>query len=56
MKAVPYRKDFIAKLGNGESEEKVLEDMKEHAEVMGQNIDVINEFYSKTGEDKQDRV
>ena len=56
MKAVPYRENFIAAIGNGASEEDVLKDMQVHVNLMGKNIEVINDFYAKMGQDKQDKV
>eukprot|EP00795_Rhopilema_esculentum_P015248 gene15247-6456_t len=56
MKAVPYRENFIAALANGASEEEVLKDMQVHVQLMGKNIEVINDFYAKMGEDKHDKV
>ena len=56
MKAVPYRENFIASLGRGASEEEVLKDMQAHVQLMGKNIEVINDFYAKQGEDKSDKV
>jgi len=56
MKAVPYRENFIAALGRGASEEEVLKDMQAHVQLMGKNIEVINDFYAKQGEDKSDKV
>ncbi len=56
MKAVPYRQNFIAALGKGAPEEEVLKDMKVHVELMGNNVKVINDFYVKSGEDKDGKV
>eukprot|EP00112_Aurelia_sp_Birch-Aquarium-sp1_P004994 Seg1566.12 transcript_id=Seg1566.12/GoldUCD/mRNA.D3Y31 product="Pleckstrin-like domain-containing family A member 8" protein_id=Seg1566.12/GoldUCD/D3Y31 len=56
MKAVPYRENFIAAIGNGASEEDVLKDMQVHVNLMGKNIEVINDFYAKVGQDKQEKV
>lgn len=56
MKAVPYRENFITALGNGASEEEVLKEMQVHVQLMGKNIEVINDFYAKMGEDKSDKV
>lgn len=56
MKAVPYRENFIASIGNGAPEEEVLKDMQAYVQVMGKNIEVINDFYAKMGEDKSEKV
>jgi len=52
MKAVPYRKDFIASLGRGKAdEETVLKEMKECVDLLAKNIDVIEQFYQENGLD-----
>ena len=56
MKAVPYRKDFIKALGDDCSEEEVLKDMKEIVDLMAQNIDKLNAFYTESGQDVQAKV
>ena len=56
MKAVPYRKDFIHKLGPEAGEEKVLADIKETVDLMTVNIDNLNEFYTKTGQEVANKV
>ncbi|CAH3110160.1 unnamed protein product [Pocillopora meandrina] len=48
MKAVPYRKDFIDKLGrNKVDEETVLREMKEFVDLLEANLEVVEEFYQK---------
>ena len=48
MKAVPYRKDFIAALGRNKVDEAtVLKEMKDFQDLLSQNIDVIEDFYQK---------
>ena len=56
MKAVPYRKDFMKKLGPEVEEDEVLKDMKEVVELMAANIDTINEFSQATGQDAKTKV
>lgn len=56
MKAVPYRKDFMKALGPDCTEEVVLAEMKESVELMGKNIDTLNEFYTTTGQDSSQKV
>ncbi|XP_046841482.1 glycolipid transfer protein-like isoform X3 [Xenia sp. Carnegie-2017] len=46
MKAVPYRKDFIKKLGNGLDESDVLTEMRVFVNELKSTFDVITEFYS----------
>lgn len=48
MKAVPYCKDFIDKLGrNKVDEETVLREMKEFVDLLEANLEVVEEFYQK---------
>lgn len=48
MKAVPYRKDFIDKLGRGKvDEETVLKEMKECVDLLEANVEVVEQFYQK---------
>ncbi|RMX47019.1 hypothetical protein pdam_00009637 [Pocillopora damicornis] len=48
LKAVPYRKDFIDKLGrNKVDEETVLREMKEFVDLLEANLEVVEEFYQK---------
>lgn len=48
MKAVPYRKDFIDKLGRRKvDEETVLKEMKECVDLLEANIEVVEQFYQK---------
>lgn len=56
LKAVPYRENFIAALGKGATEDQVLADMKNHCHLMGKNIQVIQDFYIKIGEDRSDKI
>lgn len=56
MKAVPYRKDFIQKLGNGQDESVVLTQMGDFVNELKSTFDVITEFYEKTGQDDQKKV
>ena len=56
MKAVPYRKDFIQKLGNGKDESIVLAEMGEFVTELSSTFDVITEFYQETGQDDQRKV
>ena len=56
MKAVPYRKDFIQKLGSGQEESVVLAEMAEFVEELKSTFDVITEFYAQTGQDDQNKV
>ncbi|XP_028416687.1 glycolipid transfer protein-like [Dendronephthya gigantea] len=44
MKAVPYRKDFIQKLGNGQDESVVLAEMGDFVNELKNTFDVITEF------------
>jgi len=57
MKAVPYRKDFIDKLGRGKvDEETVLKEMKDCLDLLSANINVIEEFYQKSDLDSTQKV
>ena len=57
MKAVPYRKDFIDKLGRGKvDEETVLKEMKDCLDLLSANINVIEEFYQKNDLDSTQKV
>ena len=56
MKAVPYRKDFIQKLGNGQEESVVLAEMGEFVSELKNTYDVITEFYEQTGQDDPKKV
>lgn len=56
MKAVPYRKDFIQKLGNGQDESVVLNEMGTFVKELKDTFDVITEFYTETGQDDQKKV
>ena len=48
MKAVPYRKDFIASLGRGKAdEETVLKEMKDFLDLLSANINTVEQFYHK---------
>lgn len=48
MKAVPYRKDFIASLGRGKAdEETVLKEMKDFLDLLSANIITVEQFYHK---------
>ena len=52
MKAVPYRKDFIASLGRGKVDEAtVLSEMKDFLDLLSANIDVVEQFYQKNNLD-----
>ena len=52
VRAVPYRKDFIAALKKdpATTEEQVLEDMKGSLSTLKTNIDEINRFYTEKGQ------
>ncbi|CAB3992809.1 glycolipid transfer -like [Paramuricea clavata] len=54
MKAVPYRKDFMQKLGQDES--VVLAEMAEFVNELKTTFDVITDFYEQTGQDDQRKV
>lgn len=54
--ATPCRKDFILLLGKDATEEVILEEMKEALRLMGANLDAIDNFYVKTGQERVDKV
>lgn len=56
MKAVPYRKDFIKKLGNGLDESDVLTEMRVFVNELKSTFDVITEFYSDSGLEDASKV
>lgn len=57
MKAVPYRKDFMDKLGRGKvDEETVLKEMKDCVDLLFANIDVVQEFYDQNRLDNSQKV
>ena len=57
MKAVPYRKDFMAKLGRGKvDEETVLKEMKDCVDLLSANLKVVQEFYDKNKLDNSQKV
>ncbi|XP_068748310.1 glycolipid transfer protein-like isoform X1 [Montipora capricornis] len=57
MKAVPYRKDFMNKLGRGKVDEQtVLKEMKDCVDLLSANISVVEEFYQKNNLDKANKV
>lgn len=57
MKAVPYRKDFMDKLGRGNvDEETVLKEMKDCVDLLSANIDVVQEFYNQNRLDNSQKV
>lgn len=58
MKAVPYRKDFMDKLGRGKvDEETVLKEMKDFLDLLSANINTVEEFYQKSElENSQQKV
>lgn len=57
MKAVPYRKDFMDKLGRGKvDEEEVLKEMKDCVDLLFANIDVVQEFYDQNRLDNSQKV
>ncbi|XP_058962959.1 glycolipid transfer protein-like [Pocillopora verrucosa] len=48
LKAVPYRKDFIDKLGrNKVDEDTVLREMREFVDLLEANLEVVEQFYQK---------
>ncbi|XP_046841662.1 UNC5C-like protein isoform X1 [Xenia sp. Carnegie-2017] len=56
MKAVPYRKDFIKKLGNGRDENDVLTEMRVFVNELKSTFDVITGFYSDSGLEDASKV
>ena len=57
MKAVPYRKDFMEKLGRGRvDEETVLKEMKDCVDLLSANLKVVQEFYDKNKLDNSQKV
>ena len=56
MKAVPYRKDFIQKLGNGQDESVVISEMKAFVDELKSTFDVLTDFYHRTGQDDEKKV
>jgi hypothetical protein len=54
MKAVPYRKDFMQKLGQDES--VILAEMAEFVNELKTTFDVITDFYEQIGQDDQRKV
>ena len=54
MRTVPYRKDFMEKLGPDEA--SVTRDMKEHADKLEENVNCIIKLYKTTEQDKSDKV
>ena len=56
MKAVPYRKDFIAALAKGGTEEAVLKDMAEFMSVFEPTVTCITTFYKTKGVDSDATV
>ena len=57
MKAVPYRKDFMQKLGRGKvDEETVLKEMKDCVDLLSANIKAVQEFYDKNKLDNSQKV
>ena len=57
MKAVPYRKDFMEKLGRGKvDEETVLKEMKDCVDLLSTNLKVVQEFYDKNKLDNSQKV
>ena len=57
MKAVPYRKDFMEKLGRGKVDEKtVLKEMKDCVDLLSANLKVVQEFYDKNKLDNSQKV
>lgn len=57
MKAVPYRKDFMEKLGRGKvDEETVLKEMKDCVDLLSANLKVVQEFYDKNKLDNSQKV
>ena len=57
MKAVPYRKDFMEKLGRGKvDEETVVKEMKDCVDLLSANIKVVQEFYDKNKLDNSQKV
>ena len=58
MKAVPYRKDFIAALKKDPSttEEQVIEDTRTTIASLKTNIDEINRFYTEKGLHVEEKV
>lgn len=57
MKAVPYRKDFMHKLGRGKVDEAtVLKEMKDCLDLLSANINVVEEFYQQNKLDSSQKV
>ena len=57
MKAVPYRKDFMHKLGRGKvDEDTVLKEMKDCLDLLSANINVVEEFYQQNKLDSSQTV
>lgn len=50
MKACPYRKDFYEKLGG--SNEKVLKELREWADALQNQLNLLNQFYARGQYDK----
>eukprot|EP00002_Diphylleia_rotans_P025980 TRINITY_DN5157_c0_g1_i1.p1 TRINITY_DN5157_c0_g1~~TRINITY_DN5157_c0_g1_i1.p1 ORF type:complete len:204 (-),score=59.83 TRINITY_DN5157_c0_g1_i1:103-714(-) len=49
LSAVPYRKDFLEKLGKGNTEAVTLQDMKAFLDAFLPTIEIINSFYAANG-------
>lgn len=57
MKAVPYRNDFMEKLGRGNvNEDTVLKEMKDFLDLLSANINVVEEFYQENNLDSSQKV
>ena len=57
MKAVPYRKDFMDKLGRGKvDEETVLKEMKDCVDLLSANINTLEEFYKTNDLENSQKV
>ena len=57
MKAVPYRKDFMDKLGRGKvDEETVLKEMKDFLDLLSANIKTVEEFYQNSKLENSQKV
>ncbi|XP_070571693.1 glycolipid transfer protein-like isoform X2 [Ptychodera flava] len=55
-KAMPYRRDLLKAMGNGQDEETVINDMKEFLVLFGQNLDAVVEMYQSKNIDKEFKV
>jgi hypothetical protein len=58
VRAVPYRKDFIAALKKdpATTDEQLYEDMKVALAALRTNIDEINRFYTEKGQHSDNTV